>query len=47
MAGALRELSAALVEWNDVVYHNDLHVYATAGGTAARSGATVPTLDAK
>jgi hypothetical protein len=27
------------------VYREALHVYATAGGTAARVGATVPTVD--
>jgi hypothetical protein len=45
MAGALRELCAALVKGNDVVYREALHVYATAGGTAARAGALVPMAD--
>jgi hypothetical protein len=43
--GALRELSVALVKRNEVVYREALHVYAIAGGTAARAGATVPTVD--
>jgi hypothetical protein len=48
VTGALRELGVALVKGNDheVVYREALHVYdATAGGTAARVGATVPTVD--
>jgi hypothetical protein len=45
VTGALRELGVALVKLNDVVYREALHVYATAGGTAARAGATVPTVD--
>jgi hypothetical protein len=45
MTGALRELGVALVKGNDVVYREALHVYATAGGTAARVGTTVPTVD--
>jgi hypothetical protein len=45
VTGALRELGVALVKGNEVVYREALHVYATAGGTAARVGATVPTGD--
>jgi hypothetical protein len=45
VTGALRELGVALVKGNEVVYREALHVYATAGGTAARVGATVPTVD--
>jgi hypothetical protein len=45
MTGDLRELSVALVKGNEVVYREALHVYATAGSTAARVGATVPTVD--
>jgi hypothetical protein len=44
VTGALRELSVALVKGNEVVYREALHVYATAGGTAAHVGATVPTV---
>jgi hypothetical protein len=33
------------VEGNEAVYREALHVYATAGGTGARVGATVPTVD--
>jgi hypothetical protein len=43
ITGVLRELSVALVNGNEVVYREALHVYATAGGTAA--GAMVPTVD--
>jgi hypothetical protein len=45
VTGALRELGVALVKGNEVVYREALHVYATAGGTAARVGVTVPTVD--
>jgi hypothetical protein len=45
VTGALRELGVALVKGGEVVYREALHVYATAGGTAARVGATVPTVD--
>jgi hypothetical protein len=45
MTGALRELSVALVKGNEVVYREALHVYATTGGTVARAGAMVPTVD--
>jgi hypothetical protein len=45
VTGALRELGVALAKGNEVVYREALHVYATAGGTAARVGATVPTVD--
>jgi hypothetical protein len=45
VTGALRELGVALVKGNEVVYREALHVYATAGSTAARVGATVPTVD--
>jgi hypothetical protein len=43
----LCELSVALVKGNEVVNRKALHVYATAGGTSARAGATctVPTVD--
>jgi hypothetical protein len=44
MTGALRELSATLVKGNEVVYREALHVYAIAGSTTARVGATVPTV---
>lgn len=44
-AGALRELSVALVRGNAIVYREALTVYATAGGTAALAGATVPSAD--
>jgi hypothetical protein len=44
VTGALRELGVALVK-GKVVYREDLHVSATAGGTAAHKGATVPTVD--
>jgi hypothetical protein len=43
--GALQELGVALVKGNEVVYREALHVCATAGGTGARVGATVPTVD--
>jgi hypothetical protein len=43
--GALRDLSIALVKGNEEVYREALHVYATAGGTAAHTGATVPAVD--
>jgi hypothetical protein len=36
VTGALCELSVALVKGKEVVYRDALHVYATAGGTAAR-----------
>jgi hypothetical protein len=48
VTGGFRELSVALVQGNEVatmVYREALHVYATAGGTVARVGATVPTVD--
>jgi hypothetical protein len=45
VTGALCELGVLLVKGNDVEYKEALHVYATAGGTAARVGATVPTVD--
>jgi hypothetical protein len=45
VTGALGELSVALVKRNEVVYREALHVYATAGRTAACVGATVPTVD--
>jgi hypothetical protein len=45
VTGALRELSVVLAKQNEVVYREALHVHATAGGTTARSGATVPTMD--
>jgi hypothetical protein len=45
VTGALQELGVALVKGTEVVYREALHVYATAGGTAARVGATVPTVD--
>jgi hypothetical protein len=45
VTGALRELSIALVSGNEVVYREASHVYATTGGTAARAGAMVPTVD--
>jgi hypothetical protein len=41
MTGAIRELSVALVKGNEVMYREALHVFATAGGTAARAGATL------
>jgi hypothetical protein len=44
-AGALRELGTALVRGNEVVYREALCVYARAGGTAARPGAAVPTVE--
>jgi hypothetical protein len=44
VTGAL-ELIVALVKGNEVVYGEALHVYATAGGAAARACATVPTVD--
>jgi hypothetical protein len=43
--GALRELSVALFKRNMVAYREALHVYATAGGIAARAGATVHTVN--
>jgi hypothetical protein len=45
MTGTFRDLSVALVKGNKVVYREALHVYATAGGTVARAGAMVPTVD--
>jgi hypothetical protein len=45
VTGALREHGVALVNGNDVVYREASHVYATAGSTEARVGATVPTVD--
>jgi hypothetical protein len=45
VTGALREVRVAWVKGNELVYREALHVYATAGGTAARAGATVPTVD--
>jgi hypothetical protein len=45
VTGALREVSVAWFKGNEVVYREALHAYATAGGTAARAGATVPTVD--
>jgi hypothetical protein len=45
VTGALRELDVALVKGNEVVYREAVHVYATAGGTGARVGDTVPTVD--
>jgi hypothetical protein len=45
VTGALRELSVALVKGNEIMYREALHVYATAGGTVARAGAPVPTVD--
>jgi hypothetical protein len=45
MAGALCELSVTLVKRNEVVHREALYVYATTGGTAARTGATVPSVD--
>jgi hypothetical protein len=45
LTGALRELTVALVKGNRLVYREALHVYATAGGTAARAAAWVPTVD--
>jgi hypothetical protein len=42
VTGAIRELSIALVKGNEVVYREALHVYATAGGTMARAGVTLP-----
>jgi hypothetical protein len=45
VTGALRELSVALVKGDEVVSREDLHVYATAGGSAARVGAMVPIVD--
>jgi hypothetical protein len=45
VTGALRDLSVALVEGNEVVYREALHVHATAGGTTARAGAMAPTMD--
>jgi hypothetical protein len=45
VTGALQELGVALVKGNEVVHRKVLHVYATAGGTAARVGAMVPTVD--
>jgi predicted acyltransferase (DUF342 family) len=45
VTGAHSELSVALVKGNEVVYREALHVYATVGGTAARVGATVATVD--
>jgi hypothetical protein len=35
----------SIVYFDEVVYREALHVYATAGGTAACVGATVPTVD--
>jgi hypothetical protein len=45
VTGALRELGVALVKGNEEVHREALHVYATAGGTAAHVGATVLTVD--
>jgi hypothetical protein len=45
VTGALRELSVILAKRNEVVYRGALHVYATAGGTAARAGAMVLTVE--
>jgi hypothetical protein len=45
VTAALRGLIATLVKGNEVVYREALHVYATASGTAACAGATVPTVD--
>jgi hypothetical protein len=45
VTGGLQELSVALVKGNEVVYREVFNVYATAGGTVARVGATVPTVD--
>jgi hypothetical protein len=38
-------LLVQMIKFLFVVYREALHVYATAGGTAARVGATVPTVD--
>jgi hypothetical protein len=38
-------VTGALRKENEVVHKEALHVYATAGGTTARIGATVPTVD--
>jgi hypothetical protein len=46
-AGALPELCGTLVRRNEVVYQEATSAYATAGGTAARPGAVVPTVDAE
>jgi hypothetical protein len=45
VTGALCKLNIALVKGNEIVYPEALHVYANAGGTAARAGATVRTVD--
>jgi hypothetical protein len=45
MAGALGELSVALLTGNEVVYQEVLRVYAITDGTVACIGATIPTVD--
>jgi hypothetical protein len=47
VTGSLRVLSVALVKGNEVEYREAWHVFATAAGTAARAGATVPTVDSE
>jgi hypothetical protein len=42
--GALHDHSVAVVKGNEVVYREALHAYFAASGTAARAGATVPTV---
>jgi hypothetical protein len=43
ISGALRELGITLCVGNKLVYREDLHVHAAAGGTRARIGMHVPT----
>jgi hypothetical protein len=44
VTGALCDHSVALVKGNEVVCREALHAYFAASGTAARAGATVPTV---
>jgi hypothetical protein len=41
-AGTLREVDAALVRGNEIMYHESLCGYATVVGTAAMAGAVIP-----
>jgi hypothetical protein len=45
VTGALRHITVALVKGTEAVYREAFHVYASAGGTAANTGAIVPTVD--
>jgi hypothetical protein len=45
LAGALPELSVALVKGSEGVCWGALHMYATAGSIVARAGAVVPAVD--